>query len=453
MSLTLAAALLAQTVEITLLRLRLGSRWLRHPISIMVVVSAIYQGVAPALLAIPSIGVWDIYRTGIQQNYIDSATFIMSVGMLAFTVAYLLTCPERTSPALAPDDVRTMVKALDCRWLAACCAPLAILTYEGRGYNGGGPSIGSGAPLTAELASEFFVLLMVLAAFSFLIKQGIRFFLPVLLVQSMLLAATGERSPVLMDAVALGLLLAHAGYRLPRLQVMVAAVLTLVAVLALTGERAHQGRAVYREDSSLVTRVDVLGQGLIPTASLGSGPSLLSQVAVRLDGIDFAGGVLQSMDLGQPRLSASYVPESLLLVVPSALWGAKLGHGADLNPTYLEIENFGLQNINFLPTLPGLYLGFLSAPWLIAFLAFLGLLAGRGERLLFRYRTPARLALLAGAITAALAYEEGLPEMLVALRAAAAVAAIVKLIEVIRVRRERRHSLISGQVILQQSTQ
>lgn len=445
MSLTLGAALLAQAVEIALLRLRLGSRWLRHPITIMVLVSALYQGVAPVLLDIPSIGVWDTYRTGIQQTYVDSATFIMSVGMLAFTVAYLLTRPERTSPALAPDDVRTMVKALDWRWLAGCCAPLAILTYQGRGYNGGGPSIGSGAPLTAELASEFFAVLMVLAAFSFLIKRGIRFFFPVLLLQSLLLAATGERSPVLMDAIALGLLLANAGYRLPRRQVIAAVALTLVAVLALTGERAHQGRAVYREDSSLVTRVAVLGQGLIPTASLGSGPGLLSQVAVRLDGVDFAGGILQSIDLGQPRLSASYVPESLLLVVPSALWGAKLGQGNDLNPAYLEIESFNLQNVNFLPTLPGLYIGFLSAPWLIVFLAFLGLLAGRGERLLFRYRTPTRLALFAGAITAALAYEEGLPEMLVILRATAAVAAAVKLIEVIRVTRERRRSQLSGE--------
>jgi hypothetical protein len=53
----------------------------------------------------------------------------------------------------------------------------------------------------------------------------------------------------------------------------------------------------------------------------------------------------------------------------------------------LETEYFGLQNVNFLPTLPGLYLGFLTPAWLIAFLAFLGLLAGCGERALFRRLT------------------------------------------------------------------
>jgi hypothetical protein len=440
MGVTLTAALLVQALEITLLRHRLGRRWLRHPVSIMILVSAAYQGISPLVLAIPSIGAWDNYRSGIQQSYIDSATLVMSAGMLAFTVAYLLIRPERTTPQTSRNDVTVTVKALDWRWLACCCIPLAVLTYEGRGYNAGGPSVGGGAPLSVELASEFFVVLMVLTGFSFLLKHGTRLFFPILVIQSLLLAAAGERSPVIMDAITLVLLLAHAGYQLPRRQVRVAAALTLIAVLAITGERIHEGRTLYHEDSSLATRVAVLGSSLTAAESDGSGPGLLSQAAVRLDGIDFAGGILQSVSLGQPRLSASYVPESLLLTVPSALWPAKLGHGNGLNPTYLEIESFGLQNVNFLPTLPGLYIGFLAVPWLIAFLAFLGLLAGVGERLLFRYCTPARLVLLAGAIITALTYEEGLPDMLIMLRSAATVAIVVKLIEVVRVKRARRSS-------------
>lgn len=440
MGVTLTAALLLQAVEITLLRHRLGRRWLRHPVSIMILVSVAYQGISPILLAIPSIGAWDSYRTGIQQSYVDSATLVMSASMLAFTIAYLLIRPERSAPQPSRDDVAVTLKALDWRWLACCCIPLAILTYQGRGYNGGGPATGGGAPLSVDLASEFFVILMVLTALSFLLKHGTRLFFPVLIIQCLLLAAAGERSPVIMDAITLVLLLAHAGYQLPRRQVRAAAALTLIAVLAITGERVHQGRTLYHEDSSLATRVAVLGSSLTATESDGSGPGLVPQAAVRLDGIDFAGGILQSQSLGQPRLSPSYVPESLLLAVPSALWPAKLDHGSNLNPTYLEIESFGLQNVNFLPTLPGLYIGFLRAPWLIAFLAFLGLLAGACERLLFRYRTPARLILLAGAIIAALTYEAGLPNMLVTLRSAATVAIVVKLIEVVRVRRARRSS-------------
>ncbi len=52
----------------------------------------------------------------------------------------------------------------------------------------------------------------------------------------------------------------------------------------------------------------------------------------------------------------------------------------------------------------------------------------------------ARFILLAGAVTAALSYEKGLPGMLIALRGAAAIAIAVKLIEVVRVRNTCRHS-------------
>ena len=125
--------------------------------------------------------------------------------------------------------------------------------------------------------------------------------------------------------------------------------------------------------------------------------------------------------------------------MPSSVWPSKLAHGNALNPTVLEINDFGLQQVNFLPTLPGLYIGFLSAPWLIAFLAFIGLLCGWGERWLYRRCTPARLVLLAGAVTAALWFEKGLPGMLTALRSAVAIAVTVKVIEVVRLRNTRRH--------------
>ena len=58
--------------------------------------------------------------------------------------------------------------------------PLAVLTYEGKGYNNGTLTTGAGAPLTASLASEFFLILMALTAFSVLLRFGTRWFLPVL---------------------------------------------------------------------------------------------------------------------------------------------------------------------------------------------------------------------------------------------------------------------------------
>jgi hypothetical protein len=72
-------------------------------------------------------------------------------------------------------------------------------------------------------------------------------------------------------------------------------------------------------------------------------------------------------------------------------------------------------------------------------MTLLGAVSGWAERWLLRECTPGRLVLLAGAVTAALRYEQGLPGMLLALRAALVIAMAVKVVEVVRGRLSRRH--------------
>jgi hypothetical protein len=207
-----------------------------------------------------------------------------------------------------------------------------------------------------------------------------------------------------------------------------AAALTVAAMLAITGVRVAQGRSLFYENSGLNARVTALGSGF---TDAGGTSSLVAQVADRLDGDAFAGGILQSVSMGAPRLSPGGVPESLLIVVPSALWPAKAGHfTGSLDPTVTELNDFGLQQVNFLPDLPGIYMGYLSPFWLLAFLAGLGVILGRGERWLLRRCTPARLVMLAGSVTFALDFQEGLPGMLTDLRTAAMVALAVRAAQV-----------------------
>jgi len=423
-------ALLIQFATVWLLRVGLGKGWLRRPVTLLILASVVCDGVSQVLLAFPSVGVWDDYRTGVAQGYNDDAALLMSAAMLAFTVAYLLIGPQRAGNAGACVPLRM----LDWRLLALACAPLAVLTYEGRGRNTL-LQTGNGAPLATSIASEFFVILVVLAAFSFILRYGSRWFLPVLLVQSVLLAAAGERTPVLTDAIALIVLLCWAGMRPQGRELGAAAGLTMVAILAITGLRAAQGRSVFYVNSGLGTRVAALGGGLTaldgaPASGVPPTAPLVAQAALRLDGDAFAGAILQARHRGYPRLSAAYVPASLLVAVPSAVWPSKLDHVAV--PAVAETDDFGLQQVNFLPGLVGLYAGFLSPQWLIAALAALGALCGWGERCLLRRRTPARFVLTAGAVIAALAYQQGLPGMLVDLRTATVIAAAAWALQSVR---------------------
>jgi hypothetical protein len=126
------------------------------------------------------------------------------------------------------------------------------------------------------------------------------------------------------------------------------------------------------------------------------------------------------------------------------VWPSKLAQPG-LNPTLTELDDFGLRQVNFLPGLAGIYMGFLSPFWLALFLALLGLLCGLGERFLFRRCTSARLVLLAGTVCCALEYEAGLPAMLTVLRAAVVIAAVLKAAEKgLGIPRARANTAISG---------
>jgi hypothetical protein len=441
MSVTLWLALFLQFASVVLLRLVLGKAWLRRPVTLLVLASVVYDGLSQVLLSFPSVAQWDTFGNGIQPGFIAEADLVMSAGMLAFTVAYLVTSgPHREAPA-APEDTALAARVLDWRLLALACLPLAVLTYEGRGYNNGSLATGAGAGTATSLASQFFVPLVLLAALAFLLRHGSRWFLPALAAQSVLLAAAGERTPVVIDAIALAVLLGYCGHRPRRSHLHAALALTVLAVLAITGLRAEQGRSVFYRDSGLGARVSALSAGVSAGPVTGT-PGLVAQAASRLDGTAFAGAVLQAQHDGQPRLSAAYVPESFLVTVPRPLWPGKLSSAA-LAPYPLEINDFGLQQVNFLPGLAGLYAGFLSLPWLMVLLGALGAMCGRGERWLLRCATSARLVMLAGAIDAALCYEKGLPGMLVALRAAIVVAVIVRLAEALRGSRHLAHGALS----------
>jgi hypothetical protein len=281
-----------------------------------------------------------------------------------------------------------------------------------------------------NLASTFFAILIVLTAFAFLLRYGSRWFLPVQAGQSLIIAAAGERMPIIVGTVGLLVLMTRAGVRPSTRSLYAALGLTMVGALAITGVRAEQGRTLYEENTSLQVRVAALRGGLVagvPITQLGA------QFAARLDATSFTAAILQDEHFGQPALSASYVPESLLLLVPSELWPSKLAHGQGvLSPYDLEISTFDIQNANLLPGLTGLYSGYL--PWygLMALMALLGLFAGYGERWLLRECTPARIILLTGAVTAAGGFEEGLPGMLTELRSAVALVVVFKLIQVAR---------------------
>lgn len=423
-----------QFLSVALLRVRLGHGWLRRPVAVLVITACVYHGLSELLLRIPSIRAWDSYRLGINQSYIDKANLFISISLLTLTLSYFLMKPERSIPQPREGFVRLSARSLDWRISAIACAPLAVLTYKGGGYNN--VLTAAAANTSTDLASTFLVILVALSAFGFLLRYGMRWFVPVLLTELAIVAAAGERIALVAGTVILIVLLAQTGLRATGRQVTLAVILTIIGVLGITGYKITAGSSLYYEQTSLRARVEAVGSGIYTLTHTSdvtdSGPGVVTEFANRFDGDAFAGGILQSMHAGDPMLGSFAVPESALLAVPSFLWSTKLSHPATLSPAAAEVSNFHLQNINFLPTLLGLYYGFIGPYWSISFAAIFGALCGWGERHLFNSSSPVRLVVLAVAIQAALSYEKGLPGMLVALRTAVVLSIAVWLIGIAR---------------------
>src|ERR1700722_16398021 len=135
MTITFGLALLLQVITIALLRHRLGRTWLRRPVTVLVLDAAVFDGLVQVMLLFPSVAAQDSYRLGVAPQFHDSASLLLSECMLAFTVAYLLTRPERSEPGSRETGHGDLAGALDWRLLLAAALPLAVLTYASKGYN------------------------------------------------------------------------------------------------------------------------------------------------------------------------------------------------------------------------------------------------------------------------------------------------------------------------------
>jgi hypothetical protein len=124
MSVVMWLALILQFCSVALLRIFLGKTWLRRPGAVLVLASVVYDGISQVLLSFPAVAQWDNFRNGIQPGFIAEADLIMSAGMLALSVAFLLTGSRHETPTSDADtalaatvlDWRVLWRWRACRW-------------------------------------------------------------------------------------------------------------------------------------------------------------------------------------------------------------------------------------------------------------------------------------------------------------------------------------------------
>lgn len=409
----IALGLCLQAAALLILFYRLRREWFTHVGAWFVLLAVAYHGLNEVFLWwFPG---YDPYRLLVTPDYVGQFVIWVSVAILLFSVAYVVTVGRRsisTSGAETTIQLRRTTRFFDWRVMSIAALPLLVLTLGGQGYLSNIDVSTQSPGVAVGLSNQFFLLAVVLASFGLVSRFGTRALLPVLAAQSLLVASTGERLGILVTAAMLLYALARFGVRMNRRQLIVGVVLSAMLTLVITSARATEEPFLSTADSSI--RIQYLVAGLRNIGSPAALELLANNVGYRLDGNSFGAMELEALARGASTLGLAPLQNDVALAVPSFLNPNK--DNSDIT-TRVEKDyaaaHLGLLGLevapgtwlDILPTQLGDLMGFWG-PWgmLVASLV-LGALFGLADRWLAGGVGPSRILVGLGLMYCALFYE------------------------------------------------
>lgn len=407
------SGLLIQFLALLILFARLGRSWFRHLGAIFIAMAILYHGVGEILIALfPG---EDPYRSLFDISFVGQFVLIVSVAILLFTVVYVWVLGEKTKAPIPPDGPAGAItkRVFNYRLMALVTFPLLLLTLSGNGYGSNGGIQGGGVGTTVGLSQQFFILGSVLTGFGLVIRFGRRWLLPVVLIQSGVLALTGERLPIVFGVVMLIFALAEFGIKPKRRDVVIGLTVLLLFGWALTAARGVEGRFSTTSGTSL--RLSFLSTGVENLFSSTTWQQLAFTLGYRLDGNSYGAMELQALRSGGSPVGVTPLKNDILLAVPSFLNPNKDSGdiGSRVEKIYVE-EHLPIPELligdtgtygDILPTQLGGLLGILGEGGMLAGALFLGLMFALFDRWLHRNLGPVRVLLSLGALYCILDYE------------------------------------------------
>jgi hypothetical protein len=375
-------------------------------------------------------------RWSIEQSYIDDAALAVSMGLLVAVLGYLILVNPGASSPPQPVTVRPAWWPLDWRIAGLAAVPLLAATVSGKGYGNYYAYAPTLSATLVGLSNAFLVILVVLTAFSLVLKYGRGWLIPVLAAQSAVLAVSGQRSELFVGAVVLLVLLYHVDIRLSRRAVALALSVATVAALGITSAREDVGRQYFRDDSGFIGRGRVIADGALSRPDPGT---LLSEFAHRFDGNVFAGQVDRSVRAGSEfeQLGVSSILDSFLIVVPSVLSTERSNSEQARSLEYQLIAERNVVPIDYAPGSIGPYLGAVGGRGLLLLMLLVGLAFAVAENWLLRKVTLNRILILATLLQGVLFFAKELVGIAVFLRTGLLLVLIVTVLRACRTNSSR----------------
>jgi hypothetical protein len=412
MSSDIVLGLLIQAVAVLLIFVRLGRTWIRHIGAIFVVMAVIYHGVGEILIALfPG---QDPYRPLIDPQYVDDFVLLISVAILLFALAYVIAIGKRQDmpPTFDSADAQLTTRLFDWRLMAIITIPLLALTADGQGYGSNGGAQGTGVAVTLGLVQQFFVIGIVLTSFALAMRLGSRSVLWLLVLQSVVLALSGERAVIAIAAVLLVAVLSKFGVHSSRKQLVTGLLLLLVFGWVITSARAAEGRFATTAGSTI--RLQFIGEGIRHLTSAQTREQIAFTLGSRLDGNSFGALELQALHSGSSPVGLTPLKNDLLLALPSFLNPNKDSEdvGTRVEKVYVEehlpiyeLEQPGNTYEDIVPTQLGGLTGIIGPQFMLVVSFLLGLGFAGADRWLRRERGPMRTLIFIGLLGCVLDYE------------------------------------------------
>jgi hypothetical protein len=413
MSQLVILGLLIQAVAVTLLIAVLRRTCFRHVGAIFVMMAVLYHGVGELFIAIFPTD--NPYRSVFDPKYLGQFVLLVSGAILVFTVVYLSALGGPSNVIYSRDTSAAALtkRIFDYRILLLLTGPLLVLTLGGHGYgSNGGLAGGSRVGTTLGLTQQFFILGIVLAGFGLIMRFGERWILPVLIVQSFILALIGERLIILTGAILLIYGLSRFGLKMGRRQVVIGLVLLAGFGWAISAARGAEGR--YVSTSGAPVRLTFMTTGLRHLFSASTGNEIAYTLGYRLDGNSYGAMSLQALGNGSSPVGLTPLKNDVLLAIPSFLNPRKDQSSLDSRSEKLYVEEHlplpelqtsaGVYS-DILPTELGGLIGIIGPSGLIFAAVALGVGFGVLDRWLSRSLGPGRMLVALGALYSVLSYE------------------------------------------------
>ncbi|RAO54517.1 hypothetical protein [Micromonospora saelicesensis] len=432
LTVSVAIGLAIQVTSVVMVHLAIRGDWMRRPGALMLLVAVLFHGVTEVMQSL-----WpdrNFFRTYVGQEVIDDWVLLVSGAIAVYACTYALVVRQPRVRPTSHAKPEAGLEGLRLPWLLLLAAPLLVATWQGKGAVQPLAPVNAGADIPerggvlVDLAGEFLVPVMAILAAVVLVRWGTRWMLPVLVVESALLAMAGTRAMIVFAAVLTLVGAALHGVRPSRKQFAMLMVMVAAFTALISSTRAVAGREVFDAGQGGGQRLEALIDGAWELHTAKSREAILDDVVYRFDGNVFGALVYDSLrGSGQP-VGLATVGNNLAMLVPSVVAPGKVG-GRSLEQrseeAYIDKAHGLSQHVDWLPTILGTGVAYYGPFGLILVALLLGLGVGFTERFALGSRNTTRVVLTIGLGQCALLYGSGPQTVITTLRMVVAIAVLM----------------------------